>query len=106
MDQEQTHILVCCSFRTTGNPQGFCHKKGSTDLLGYLESQLTDHGLDEVQVSSTGCLKVCERGPAMVVYPAGIWYGGVATEEDVDVILEAMEKGEVAEAYRMLRIAD
>jgi (2Fe-2S) ferredoxin len=101
MDNNQTHILVCCSFRANGTPQGGCHKKGSGDLLGYLESQLSDRGLEEVQVSSTGCLKVCDRGPAVLVYPAGIWYGRVATEADVDAILDAMERGEVAEAYRL-----
>jgi (2Fe-2S) ferredoxin len=101
MQNFQTHILVCCSFRTSGTPQGLCHKKGSGDLLGYLESQLADHGLDEVQVSATGCLKLCERGPIMLVYPAGIRYGGVETEADVDAILDAMEQGEIAEAYRV-----
>ena len=101
MENTQTHIMVCCSFRTNGSPQGICHKKGSGDLLGYLESQLTEHGLDDVQVSSTGCLKVCDRGPAMIVYPAGVWYGGVATEEDVDAILESMGRGEIAESYRI-----
>jgi (2Fe-2S) ferredoxin len=99
MENFQTHILVCCSFRTGGAPQGICHKKGSGGLLGYLESQLADHGLDEVQVSSTGCLKLCERGPAMLVYPAGVRYGGVETEADVDAILDAMERGEIADAY-------
>jgi len=101
MDNTQTHILVCCSFRTNGTPQGICNKKGSGDLLGYLENQLSDRGLDDVQVSSTGCLKVCDRGPAMIVYPAGIWYGGVASEEDIDAILDAMERGEIAESYHL-----
>lgn len=101
MNDAQTHILLCCSFRTSGAPQGLCHKKGSGDLVSYLENQLSDRGLDEVQVSSTGCLKVCDRGPAMVVYPANIWYGGVATEADVDAILDAMETGGIAEPYRL-----
>ena len=101
MNDTQTHILVCCSFRTNGAPQGICHKKGSGGLLGYLENQLGDRGLDEVQVSSTGCLNLCDRGPAMIVYPAGVRYGGVATEQDVDAILDAMESGAIAEAYRL-----
>jgi hypothetical protein len=29
MKNFQTHILVCCSFRLGGAPQGICHKKGS-----------------------------------------------------------------------------
>jgi (2Fe-2S) ferredoxin len=37
----------------------------------------------------------------MIVYPAGIWYGGVGGEDDIDAILDAMERGEIAEAYRI-----
>jgi (2Fe-2S) ferredoxin len=101
MDAIQNHILVCCSFRTNGTPQGICNKKGAPDLLGYIENQLADRGMEGVQVSSTGCLKVCDRGPAMVVYPQNVWYGNVKTEEDIDAILDAMEAGEIAEAYRI-----
>ena len=93
------HILVCCSFRASGEPQGICHKKGSGNFLAYIENELIDRGLDNVQVSSTGCLKVCDRGPALVVYPENIWYGGVQSEEDIDAILDALEAGTVAEDY-------
>jgi hypothetical protein len=27
-------------------------------------------------VSSTGCLKLCEKGPVVLVYPQGYWYHG------------------------------
>jgi (2Fe-2S) ferredoxin len=37
----------------------------------------------------------------MVVYPQNVWYGNVKTEEDIDAILDAMEAGEIAEAYRI-----
>ena len=98
MTDTQTHILVCCSFRTSGAPQGICHKKGSGDLVGYLESQLSDRGLDEVQVSSTGCLKVCDRGPAMIVYPEGHWYGKL-NEDAIDKILDALAEGKTADEF-------
>jgi (2Fe-2S) ferredoxin len=101
MDAIKHHILVCCSFRTNGTPQGICSKKGAPDLLGYIEGQLVDRGLDGVQVSSTGCLKVCDRGPAMAIYPQNVWYGNVKTEDDVDAILDALENDEIAEAYRI-----
>jgi (2Fe-2S) ferredoxin len=99
MEAPTHHILVCCSFRASGDPQGICHKKGSLNFLAYIENELIDRGLDNVQVSSTGCLKVCDRGPAMVVYPENIWYGGVETEEDIDAILDALEDGEIATDY-------
>ncbi len=99
MDKPKHHILVCGSFRSSGEPQGICHKKGSSGLVGYLESELGDRGMDGVVVSMTGCLKVCDRGPAMVVYPENWWYGRVGTEDDIDVILDALEKGEAAQDY-------
>jgi (2Fe-2S) ferredoxin len=99
MEKPKHHIFVCASFRFSGEPQGICHKKGSTDLIGYMEQELADRDMTDVVVSSTGCLKVCDRGPAMVIYPAGTWYGNVEGEDAIDAILDALEDGEVAEDY-------
>ena len=99
MQKPEHHILVCASFRMSGEPQGICHKKGSGDFLGYIENELIDRGMEGTIVSSTGCLKVCDRGPAMVVYPENLWYGNVENEEAIDTILDAIEDGEVAEDY-------
>ncbi len=101
MEKPGKHILVCGSFRASGEPQGVCHKKGALGLIPYIESELADRGMSDVVVSMTGCLKVCDRGPAMVVYPENTWYGGVESEDDVDAILDAMEEGEVATDYEM-----
>ncbi len=97
MDKPDYHILVCNSFRLKGEPQGVCNKKGAVNLLQHLESEITDRGLN-VMISSTGCLKVCDRGPAMMVYPGGWWYGQV-DEGKIDEILDALEKGEPVAEY-------
>jgi len=99
MEKPAKHLFVCASFRTNGAPQGICHKKGSTNLLGYIESELGDRGMDGVTVTATGCVKACERGPVMIVYPENTWYGGVESEDDVDAILDALEKDTVAKQY-------
>lgn len=99
MEKPEHHIFVCGSFRMSGAPQGICEKKGSLDLLGYLESELIDRSMSGILVSSTSCLKVCDRGPALVIYPDNIWYGGVESEDIIDEILDALEDGEVAEKY-------
>ena len=44
-------------------------------------------GLDDIRVNNAGCLERCELGPAMVVYPEGIWYHYENTS-DIDEILE------------------
>jgi (2Fe-2S) ferredoxin len=91
MNKPQIHFLVCNSFRLNSESQGACNKKGAVDLLGYLENEIVDRGLD-AQVSSTSCLKVCEQGPAMVIYPAGWWYQNVSVTK-LDTILDALEEG-------------
>ena len=97
MEKPARHIFVCGSFRASGDPQGICHKKGSAGLLNYLEGELTDRGMTDVFVSLTTCLKVCDRGPAMVIYPDNLWYGGIESEDDIDEILDALEDGETVE---------
>ena len=94
MDKPKYHIFVCNSFRLAGDPQGLCHKKGAPRLLQTLESEISDRGIDAM-VTSTGCLKACEKGPAMVVYPGAWWYGEI-DEARLDTILDALEKGEPA----------
>jgi (2Fe-2S) ferredoxin len=93
------HIFVCGSFRANGGPQGVCSKKNSMGLLQYLEQELSDRGLTEVVVSSTGCLKICDTGPSLVVYPENWWYGRVETESAIDEIIEALEEGKPARNY-------
>jgi len=36
--------------------------------------------MNDVVVSTTGCLNLCEHGPVMVVYPENHWYGSVNEE--------------------------
>jgi (2Fe-2S) ferredoxin len=96
MEKPEYHIFVCASFRANGDPKGACHKKGSTDLLPYIENEILDRGLD-AQITSTGCMKACDYGPVMVIHPQGNWYGNVESEDAVDEILDALEDGGVAE---------
>ena len=60
MEKPEHHIFVCMSFRGL-EPKGKCIKKNAPELLGYLESELADRGLDSVMVSTTGCLKLCDH---------------------------------------------
>lgn len=97
MQKPEYHIFVCNSFRMKGEPQGVCNKNGAPNLLEYLATEITDRGLD-AQVSSCGCLQVCDRGPAMVIYPQGYWYGEM-TEDKIDEVLDALEDGGAVDDY-------
>jgi (2Fe-2S) ferredoxin len=97
MNKPDYHIFVCASFRGT-EAKGKCIKKESLRLIPYLEEELADRGLNAM-VSSTGCLKLCEEGPVMVIYPQAYWYRDVTSENVLDKILDALEDGRAAESY-------
>jgi (2Fe-2S) ferredoxin len=98
MKKPEYHILLCNSYRLTGQTQGACHNKGAADLLQYLVDETNDRGLD-VAVSTTACLNNCSQGPIMVIQPLNAWYGGVDSEEAVDAILDSLEEGEACDKY-------
>jgi len=99
MQKPKQHIFVCASFRFSGEQQGVCHKKGAGQWLAYLENEIADRNLDGITVTATGCLKVCDRGPALVVYPENTWYGKLDSTAALDEILDALEAGAVCEKY-------
>jgi (2Fe-2S) ferredoxin len=90
MSKPNHHIFVCGSFRPTG-AQGVCHKKESTHILQHITIELQDRGLDDVMVSSTGCMNICDSGPVMVIYPENLWYKQ-ATIETAEAILDSLEE--------------
>lgn len=99
MQKPNHHILVCGSFRANGSPQGVCSKKNSLGLLQHLVQELADRDITDIVVSSTGCLKLCDFGPVMVVYPESWWYGHIEDDSDIDAIIDALEAGKPAETY-------
>ena len=90
MSKPSHHIFVCGSFRPTG-AAGVCHKKDSSQILQHLTLEAQDRGLDDVVISSTGCMNMCDSGPVMVVYPEGRWYKQV-TIQTAEAILDRLEE--------------
>ncbi|SDC77656.1 MULTISPECIES: NADH-quinone oxidoreductase subunit NuoF [unclassified Candidatus Frackibacter] len=80
------HILVC-----TGQE---CKQKGGKEVERILVKELKRFGLnDEIKVISTDCLGACEAGPLMVIYPEGVYYGGVQIEDVREIVEEHLLKG-------------
>ena len=78
--------------------QGKCQKKGGPGLLPLIEEGLQDRGIENVLISSTGCLNACDDGPVMAVFPEGYWYGSV-DEDRLEEILDSLESGQPLEDY-------
>ena len=83
------HLFVCEHQRPTDDRRGCCSTKGSPAVLDALRAELKQRGLSKVaRANSSGCLDGCSHGPTIVVYPEGVWYGGV-TAADVPEIVES-----------------
>lgn len=97
MAKPNKHIFVCASVRLNGKVTGVCERKESHNLLALINDEVMDRDLgEEVMVTSTGCLGICEKGPIVIVYPENTWYGEV-TDEDIPEIMDALEEDEVVE---------
>jgi (2Fe-2S) ferredoxin len=83
------HVFVCENRRPEGHPRGCCASKNSVEFRDTLKKKAKAAGLNSrVRVNSAGCLDACEFGVTMVVYPEGVWYGGL-TVEDIDELIES-----------------
>ncbi len=89
MPRFRHHVFVCENVRPPDDPRGSCGAKGSRALRDALKAELRRRGLKGVvRANASGCLDACPFGPTVVVYPGGVWYGGV-TPADIPEIVES-----------------
>jgi (2Fe-2S) ferredoxin len=89
MRMPERHVLVCTNTRPDDHAKGCCLARGSGSVKAKFKELIERRGLKErVFVNSANCLHNCEHGGIVVVYPEGVWYGGVQPE-DVEEIVDA-----------------
>jgi (2Fe-2S) ferredoxin len=92
------HLFFCTNSRDDGRSS--CGDHQAQDLRNYAKQRVKDLKLKKVRVNSAGCLNRCGIGPAMVIYPEGIWYQ-YQNEADIDEILEKhIQGGEIVERLK------
>ncbi len=92
MEPFRHHIFVCTQEKAEGVP--CCSAAGSFRLLGSLHAELGAQGLaDDVQVSSCGCLGICDSGPVMIVYPEGTWYTKLTPNDVPEIVSSHLKAG-------------
>ena len=82
------HVFCCVNQRPSDHPRGSCAELGSVDLQARMKDRAKELGIEGIRINKAGCLNRCELGPAVVVYPEGIWYS-VKTPEDVEEVLQS-----------------
>ena len=96
------HVFICTNVRPPGSPRGCCAEKGSEELRSLFKKGLKARGLaGDIRANAAGCLDTCEAGPSIVVYPEGVWYGGVKPEDVAEILDEHLVNGRPVERCSM-----
>ena len=85
MEPFRFHLFVC----TQQKPEGVasCPASGSFAVLDVLDRETQARGLsNDVQLTTCGCMGLCDEGPVMVVYPAGVWYRHVKPSDVTEIV--------------------
>jgi (2Fe-2S) ferredoxin len=103
----QTHVFVC-----TGSS---CSQNQSELVLNRLWEVLAEKGLlygkrgsmdGTVIVTTCGSVGLCTIGPAVLVYPEGVWYYGVTPEDVDEIVNEHIINGRPVDRLMALQFQD
>ena len=85
MEPFRSHLFVCTQQKPEGVPS--CPASGSFAVLDALDREVRARGLNQdVQLTTCGCMGLCDEGPVMVVYPAGVWYRRVQPSDVSEIV--------------------
>ncbi len=90
------HLLLCA----TPTKQACCKSAAGAGSWEALKRILKELKLEElhntegiVLRSKVDCLRICSGGPILLVWPDGIWYGGVTPERIEKIINQHIING-------------
>ncbi|MDR1713002.1 MAG: (2Fe-2S) ferredoxin domain-containing protein [Coriobacteriales bacterium] len=94
------HLFICNGSKFVGDKLGTCHSQGANALVQQLVEEIEDRELgSDVLINTASCFAVCGKGPVMVVYPEGVWYGGLDSEAIETIVEEHLEGGQPVAKY-------
>lgn len=102
MDYYRYHVFFCVNERTDGST--CCQRFDAQAMRDYAKQRSKMLGLTGkggVRINTAGCLDRCEEGPVIVVYPEGVWYTYIDSEDIDEIIEEHLLHGRVVKRLQI-----
>jgi len=97
------HVFFCLNQRANG--EDCCERHNAFALFEYAKNRIKELGLSgpgKIRINKAGCLDRCADGPVLVVYPAGVWYTLVDTEDVEEIIQSHLIAGNPVERLQLV----
>jgi len=94
----EKHVFVCTNLKAEG--KRCCARQGSEEICEQLKAAAKRHPALEgrtIRINRAGCLGRCEEGPAIVVYPEGVWYTHVSLADVPEIVEQHLVHGQPVE---------
>jgi len=84
------HFFVCQNERSDASKKS-CGKEQAQLMVQALRESIREVNSDQnalvrVRAQACTCLDACSEGPALVVYPDGVWYGRVQPSDAREIV--------------------
>ena len=101
MGKFKKHIFICTNDKENGKK--CCTSKHGMQLVRNLKESAKDLGISskDIRIQRSGCLDVCSKGAAMVIYPEAVFYGNVALSDVKEIAESHLKNGKIIERLKL-----
>src|ERR1700734_2296340 len=91
----ERHLFLCLG-------PDCCQPAAGEETWEYIKRRVKETGLRAMRTKA-GCFRICAGGPWLVVYPEGVWYGGVTPDRFERILQEHLLGGMPVEEWLAAR---